>query len=438
MARCNETHFHSYSKSKLENTTEVTFDLQEDVDNCKKVMTKNHYAVVGTGKFRRFDKPESRLECNADGCRNSGTEYITPATGAKASASYKLAFNAIDFAAGIVTFYVKAEDAVNLTVTLGSDAEFKDADVYKVAVKKADLDAMGYAMVTVILADVPNATEGSGWSASEAGAYLKIENDKAGEELAISSISVFDSIADLTTGATVKISCLSEITNDITAEVTEETCGANTYDTSSDPSLEVSITGTMVSGDLWKLNPYAKRGQVVEAFTINTASLTATAVDGYATVTIADHFQSECGFFGVQIDDACDAGKITLERVQNFGVLDPKALTPDQFMVKANEDGSSTVYVNAEYSGHKILVSYPKTVDTEEIILSKDALGTRRARVAYPQKMSDGTEYNMVYNNVLVTSFPGGYSSDSNDIAITLRLLPDADGVYGHQYKVLG
>lgn len=438
MARCNETHFHSYSKSKLENTTEVTFDLQEDVDNCKRVMAKNHYAVVGTAKFRRFDKPESRLECNADGCRNSGTVYVTPASGEKAAASYKLGFNAIDFAAGIITFYVKADDAANYTVTIGSDAEFKDAESYKVAVAKDALDANGYAMVTVILADVPNATAGNGWTASEAGAYLKIEDDKAGEVLAISTISVFDSIAELTTGATVKISCLSEITNDITAEVTEETCGANTYDTSTDPSLEISVTGTMVNGDIWKLNPYAKRGTVVEAFTINTASFTATAVDGYATVTLADHFQDECGFVGVQIDDACDAGKITLERVQNFGVLDPKALTSDQFMVKDNADGSTTVYINEEYSGHKVLVSYPKKVDTEEIVITKEALGTRRVRMAYPQKMSDGTEYTMVLNNVLVTSYPGGVSSDSNDIALTLRILADSEGAYAHQYKVLG
>lgn len=438
MARCNETRFHSYSKAKIDTSTEVTFDLQEAVDDCNRINTKSYVSVVGNASYKRLEKPENKVECYESRCRNTATLHVTAKDAQKAAAIFRLGINAVDFAAGFVTFYVQLPDGIEsqkLEFSISETSDFVNADTYNVTID--EVDAERYAIVTVSLATTPDNVAGEGWTASQKGAYIKIANTVAAQEIAISSISIFDSLTDIMMGATLKLSCLSEITNDITAEVTEATCEDSGYDTSSDPALEITLTGKMVSGDYWKLNPYAKKGLETEAFTINTEAFTATAENGYAILTLADHYQRECGFVGVQLDEPCDVGEATLDRIPYMNGFDYSTLNDRQYMLKTNDDGTSTIYVSADYVGRKLLVSYPRNAEVDEILITKEALGNRRVRMSYPQKFSDGTEYNMVYNNVLITSFPGGFSSDESDISVTVRLLNDKDGAIGHQYKIV-
>lgn len=449
MARCNDIYFNKVSKAKYDPSTEISINLLSDLASCKRINTKNFYATNDSNAvYRKYDRPDNFFECRKNGCVNSGTLYADK-TGA--AFVYHLPYDATQFAAGIVTFYVKAsrelvgalenEDPNKfiLDVTISEMADFENADTYTVTYDTGSAFADGYIPVVIDLTATPTKTAGNGWNPATTGAYLKIaENENSDTGIAISSIAIFDSIEDFEINDVIKISCVSEITNDIQADIAEETCNVNGYDQTSNPTIEYSITGKKVTPNWWKLNPLSGKGTATEGFTIPVEKHTAVfrTVNGniYAAIALPNAFQKECGFIGLQFADTCDATESELTRVMARG----DSIADGNFYVEADTVTQVTyIYVNVDFAGKEFLVTYPQKVDAEERVANIGNLGKKRARISFPYKTSDGQEYNVIYNNCLVTSFPMGISSDENDIEITFNVQPDEDGSYYHEYRIL-
>lgn len=427
MARCNETYFNKVSKSKYDSNTEITINVLSDLPDCKRINAKDFLTASNDTVFNKFIKPDNDFECFRQGCVNSGTLDIP----AGSTVVYKVAYDATEFAAGVITFYVKPTDNDTLTVKISSDAAATDADVYEIAIDKAAVLEDGYIAVAVDLTKAPTSVEGNGWTASSAGAYLTFSADK---EYGLSSINILDSLEDFEINDVVKISCVSEVTNDITADIAEETCVTNGYDQTSAPTIEFTITGKLLTANMWKLNPMADKGTATDGFTIATAKKTVEAKDGYGVITLPDVLQTECGFIGVQANDSCNATEATLERLAI-----PYLTTVDEghfIVIKDTANEVTYIYVNKTFVGQEMLVSYPQKAEIEERTVSFSNLGKRRCRISYPYKLSDGTEYNVVINNALVTSYPMGISSDENDFEITFSVQPDADGNYFTEQRI--
>lgn len=436
MARCNDTYFNKVGKAKYENSTEVSINILSDLETCKRINTKNYSAANGVYVYKKYERPDNFFECMKNGCVNSGTLYFKSA---EAYAIYRLPYDATAFAAGIVTFYVDLKSVTSpsdldvnasaiIDVSISSSADFADADEYTVGVDASFANADGYVPVVIDLSTTPPKVIGDGWTASAAGAYLKIN---VGTSVGISSIAIFDSIEDFEINDLVKISCVSEITNDIQADIAEETCNTNGYDQTSSPTVEYSITGKKVTPNWWKLNPMSGKGTAAEGFTIATEKFTA---DDDGKIIIPNALQTECGFIGVQFADTCDATESELSRIMVLGQDVPDGY----FYVDTDTVNELTyIYVNCEFEGKEFIVSYPQKVSVEDRVVAVGNLGKKRARISFPYKTSDGTEYNVVYNNCLVTSFPMGISSSENDIEITFNVQPDEDGAYYHEYRIL-
>lgn len=428
MARCNDTYFNKVSKSKYDKNTEVTINVLSDLPDCKRINAKDFATASNATTFSKFIKPDNDFECYRQGCVNSGTLDVPADT----TLIYKVAYDATEFAAGVITFYVKPTEDDTLTVSISTDAVAKNADVYKVAIDKNAVLEDGYIPVAVDLSKTPDEVVGTGWDASETGAYLTFHSDK---EYGLSSINILDSVEDFEINDVVKISCISEITNDITADIAEETCVTNGYDQTSAPTIEITITGKLLTANHWLLNPMADKGETVDGFTIATAKKTVVEKDGYGVITIPDALLSECGFIGVQANDSCNATEATLTRLST-----PYLTTVDEahfIVIKDTANEIAYVYVSKTFVGQEMLVSYPQKAEIEEHVTSFNNLGKRRCRISYPMSVSDGTEYNVVLSNCLVTSFPLGISSDENDFEITFSVQPDADGAYLHEYRIV-
>ena len=89
------------------------------------------------------------------------------------------------------------------------------------------------------------------------------------------------------------------------------------------------------------------------------------------------------------------------------------------------------------YVGKKILISYPKTVDVEEFIISADDINEIRTRMSYIRRYTDGQKYRFVFDNVLITSFPDAITEEESEFAFTVSIQPDAYGRYGRAYKII-
>lgn len=439
MARCNDTYFNKVSKAKYENSTEVSINILSDLETCKRINTKNYSAANSVDVYKKYERPDNFFECMKNSCVNSGTLYFNDS---EAYAIYRLPYDATAFAAGIVTFYVDLRNVTRLSsldedqilgimVSISAGADFTDSDQYIIELSAGSANADGYAPVVLDLSATPAKVTGKGWTASTAGAYLEIATLGNLSGAGISSIAIFDSIEDFEINDLVKISCVSEITNDIQADIAEETCNTNGYDQTSSPTVEYSITGKKVTPNWWKLNPMSGKGAAAEGFTIATEKFTA---DENGKIILPNALQTECGFIGVQFADTCDATESELARIMAVG----SGVPDGYFYVGTNTVNELTyIYVNSEFEGKEFLVSYPQKVSVEDRVVAVGNLGKKRARISFPYKTSDGTEYNVVYNNCLVTSFPMGISSSENDIEITFNVQPDEDGVYYHEYRIL-
>ena len=415
--------------NKLDKNVEVTLEALSNLPDCRQINAKSYVSIAVEGEttpaptFNRFKMPKNQFECMRTGCQNSGTLY--PGSGA-GTVVYRVTGDATAYAAGVITFYVTTNDAVEVMISDASD--FTNADKYTITPASAASD--GFYAIVVDLSQTATAV-GTGWSATGNGAYISI---KIAAGAGLSSIAVFDSIEDFETSRVVKIGCLTELSSDIAIAAAEATCWSHGYDTSSDVSIERTITGNKITPNYWWLNPLHGKGTATKAFILTTQERTVVADSGYGTVVLSDIDPDECGFLSVSTGVNCN---ITTSQLQKLSVPMKVALDEGHYFVLPNEDGSSTIYFNSALVGETVIVSYPKSVEVEEEVGDAANIGEVRVRYTESYVTTDGTQYVMVFNNVLVTSFPYTINEDETTFSFTITIQPDTDGHLYHRYRVL-
>lgn len=417
----NDTFMKMVGGEKLDKKVEVDFDVQHNLPDCNRINAKKYVSTEAENpSYDQYVIPQNQFECLNPNCVNSGVLYNSGAkTVYKAGAGQ-------EFSAGVITFYV-TEDVTKAVVTLSNTKEGTNAWSYEVTPGRA---VNGFKPVVVDLTKTPTKV-GTGWTPSDAPTYIGITltgNGKTG----LSSIAIFEDMEDFQTSTHVKVACLTGIDGTWDLEMAESTCFANGYDTSSRPSFEKTVTGNKVTSNYWRMNPLYKKGSATEGFDIVTEERTVKASDGYGSVLLTDMNQNECGFFSAMMAEGCST-----EQLDKLAIPMLVDLDGGHYLLVDNGDGTTSVIVNEMYVGKKILISYPKTVEVEEFIISADDINEVRTRMSYVRKYTDGQKYRFVFDNVYVTSFPDAITEDEIEFAFTISIQPDANGRYGRAYKII-
>lgn len=432
----NATLLNMISQKALTKNTVVTFNVLDELPDCKKIMANAYVDVVGRTGYNSHKRPTNRFECDAYGCL-TGTLYFGPdgeeGEQTNGSATYKAQFDATEFANGAITFYVApTEQSGSVKVTIGDKMDMANADVYEVPYTASDITDDGFVPVIIDLTAAPTEVIGDGWQAVKSGAYIKIESDKA---IGLSSISIFDDINDFAVNDVVQIACLSGIdgTDDLDALETE--CLGGGYDTSSDTPIERTITGRMLTPNYWKLNPRGAKGSKTEGF----IQTTVTAVvedrgDGYGVVTIADK-ADDCGWVKAQIADSCNVTDSELELLSIPALVD---MDESHFLTLKGEDGATDFVFNKELIGMEVLISYPKKAAVQNHVeFSMDNVNSRRVRATFEIESTDGVKTVFVLHDVLITSFPMALTNEETEFAFTIAIQRAANGVNYERYDVI-
>ena len=413
--------FHKLSAKKLEESREIEFNIRKDLPDCKKMNAGKYHSITGTATFDATDRPDNQLECMREGCVNTGTLTMGAAND---EAVYFFPYNAIEFAAGALTFYVKGS-ASTVTVTLSDADNFTNANVYTVTPGAAGPD--GFRLAFVNLSDAPASVEGSGWAPSANGVYVKVSaNGVAG----YSSFAFFDSMEDFDLHDVVKVSCITTMGGSFDVNIIEEACTKVQYNTQV-TSLTFPMTGRQVTANYHKLNPMLNKGTNDEGFEIVTVEK---VVDADGKVQLTDIDPNVCGFVGVQLNDACDVASATLSRTSVPVKVD---LDASHFQVLPAPTGSY-VYVNTRYANKTILVSYPRKAEVEEYIANVNNLNSVHTSMIVPYILGENDKYLYIFDNVYVTSFPMTITSDTAEFAFTITIGRGDDGTFYRVLRVKG
>lgn len=426
----------SYTKD-----TEVTFNTIEDIDRCVRVNARNPISTVSsTDDYSQFLIPDDRFNCYPRGCRNTGTLILTGTADGEVSARYAVPYDATEFYAGLVTYYAYFPEAGTYTVTTSissiRDASMANKDTYQ---QEITVTESGFRPIIINFENVPTGTTGSGWQADEAGAIIEVtfanSNPDAIIQAGISSFYFYDSLEDFEVNDVVKIACMTDISADLTVDASDATCFGSQYDPDS-ASIEYTVTGKALTPNFYKLNPMHGKSQKETGWLIandrrEVQSITINGIN-YGYIQIPDVDPEECGFIGVQIADLCNVNDSQLKRVNSPVPVD---LNEDQFLVL---DGTITdindagmILVDESLIGQDVIVSYPQHTDVEITTFSDENINNVRVSMYIPFRNTDCTERAYLFRNVLITSFPMGFSSSGDgemEFSFTISIQRDRDG----------
>lgn len=433
MSKCkNEILLSKIGKQKLTKQTEVTFEVLDDLPDCKKFNTKNYVSTNSdTQDFNPFERPKDVFECKPVLCNNTGTLYMEnedTTESPNVSATYRIPFDGRDYAAGLITFYVKSATAVSGTFKIHAVGQAANYDQYTFSAPAGE----GFTPIVIDLTKTPDSSGGTGWEAIEEGSVISIEVPSG---VGISSIGVFDEVIDFETSSIVKVGCLSDIGGSLDLDVIAASCWESGYNTNELPTIERTVVGNSISPNYWKLNPMLRRGQRTKGFDIVTVAKQLVLQGDYAIAQLPDAYDDECGFYGANIADVCDFTGALIERLTlPVGV----AVDERHFLIGKNANGGTTAYFNPNLAGQRVLISYPAKVDVEERVARFENVGTKRVRMSYPEILTDGTKIIKIFDNVLITSFPDEITNEETEFSFTINIQPDNGGNYYREQRVIG
>lgn len=430
MAQCGTAELLKLISNKTLNpNTRVRFNVRTDLPDCKKIDAKNFTAVSGNVHYNSYARPANRFECGRTGCITTGT--LTMAV-VDETATYRALYDATEFAAGVVTFYVKPDAGVTYpittTVKISDKDDFVNADVYTVNLTADMVGADGYIPVLVDLSQTPASQEGTGWNATQTGAYIQLASNQI---VGYSSISIYDSLMDFETNAVVEVGCLSTVGGTYDVEMVTAAC-QDAQLNSDVQTLTFPMTGTQVTPNYNLLNPMQGKGKNTTGFRNATTKKT---IEADGTVIIPDANQDICGYITAQIADSCDA---TNAMLTILSVPTPVDVDEGHFQAIPNQDGTTTLRFNQSLSGMDVLITYPQKVEIKETVLNPDNLNSVHVSMSVPMTTSDGHEYVLVYDNVFVTSFPATITNEAAEFAFTITIARDADGNFMRRQEIIG
>lgn len=411
---------------------EVSFEVLRDLPDCKKINTKNFFATTATSNSYNFhDRPADEFVCKPSLCNNTGT--LTPInTTASPSVSYRVPYDAREFAAGLLTFYVKkvSSASADIVVKLSAIGDTTNYDEYTIPVV-----GEGFKPVVIDLSTAPTEEGGTGWQVNENGCELTITVPTG---TGLSSIAIYDDVRDFETSSVVKVGCLSEVGGAIDLAVATASCWHSGYDTSEKPTIEKTITGNSVTPNYWKLNPMNGKNKITKSFINATFEKELTLSDDgkYAIALLPDAKEDECGFFGSTLADVCDFSLAQMERLTvPVGSID---LDEGHFIIGDNPTGGKIAYYSKELAGQNVIITYPKVVDVDERIANFENVDEVRCRMSYTQTLTDGCVVTKIFDNVLITSFPDTINSEETEFSFTINIQPDVGGNYYREGRVIG
>lgn len=437
MARCtNEVLLNKIGLDPIKENAEIEFRLRTDLPDCRKISADAYIAASETPGYSKFRKPQNRFECMRTGCVNTGT--INLAT-ADATVTYRAMYDAVEFANGVVTYYVYVPQGTTFPVVatfkIGDDAALTNADVYTVNITQAMVTSDGFVPMFIDLSQTPASVEGNGWTPAPTGAYIQLSADKP---VGYSSISIFDTIEDFETNDVVKVSCISTMGGTSDVELIQNRCQDAQYNDSIN-QLTFPLTGTRATPNYHKLNPLEGRGDAVTGFDTTTVKKTVEAytydTKNYGRVTLADAYQDVCGYFAIQIADSCDVTEASLTELSVPTITDIDA---GHYQIIKNADGTTDIILNEEIVDMGIIVSYPKRVQIEEYVGNPDNLGSVHVSMLVPVQQSDGVKMVYIYENVFVTSFPTTITNETAEFAFTITIARDANGHFYKRQRIIG
>lgn len=433
MARClNELVANGITNNKLDKYTEVDFSITEDIDSCLKINTRNYLETSGVAAYNKLDRPEDKLNCHVVGCINTGTLTINfdDVEEEDKSVKFNISTNALRIAGGVIMFYAylpKGDHSLDIAVSDIIDTD--NGDVYTFALT-APVD--GFYPVAIDLSSLPQYIEGTGWLPTDKGIQIEILFADDTSSVGVSSIQIFESIEVLEANDTVKISCLDDITGDITVDATDATCFGGGYDADS-VAVEKTITGKKATPNYWKLNPLMQKSDKIDGFVLSRErkEVLETNVNGihYGYVELNDLYEQECSYVYAALDDNCNVTDSVLSKVQSPVALQ---LNTNQFIVNGTK-----LLVNAELIGQNLMVSYPKISEVEHYVASDEALPYRHTKMSYVRTTNDGVRYVYTFNNVLITSFPDSLTKDEATFEFTATIQRDLNGNFYEMSRIL-
>lgn len=437
MTRCkNDILITKIGVNKLQKETEVDFNVNRYLPDCRKIIA-NKYVMGGTQNYNRYAVPKNQFECVREGCVNSGTLYL-----GSDPVVYRAQFDAIEFAAGVITFYVVGSVGM-ATVKISDKPNMTNADQYTIDLSKIQTGSDGYKAVVVDLSKEASEV-GDGWTPNHTGAYISIQippnSGTDPVEVGISSIAIYDSLEDFETSAAVRIACLSTVGGSWDFEAVEQTCfGNGGYDDEAIDSFEKTITGKALTPNWWLLNPLFTKGDATEGWDTNTVQKKVEAgtgaYAGFGVIIIPDKKQDECRFVSVARADNCNITDAHLVSLVSPTLID---LDEKHFIVVENENGSTTIVVNSALVGQELIVAYPQLVEVEEYVFGVDNVRYIKTSMSYTRVLNDGTKWRFVFDNVLITSFPDEITDEESEFEFTVTIQKDATGRFGRAYRLIG
>lgn len=446
MVKCtNQTLLRRITNQKLQKDTEVTFNINEDLETCVTSNANNYIAVVGENpSYNRFLRPDDAFNCGGS-CVNTGTLMIDHDKDSKAGQTVKLEGDATEFAAGVVTYYLYAPADGEYTVTTKiadvSSTKLTDADQYvnKVTVKKGE---EGFVPVHILLSELPAEVVGNGWTPGDIATLLDVTVTLPQDVLRIglSSYSVFDSIDEFMLNEVVKIGCLDEIASDLTIDAIESACASGGYDGNS-VGFEYSIVGKALTPNYRKLSPMYQVGEKITGNEIvsRTFEVRSVTIEGrdYGYIQLAGLDTTNCGRVGIQIDDSCNVADSEMKQIS---INQPTVVNERQFNILP--DGR--VLFHESIVGLKVVISYPKIHNAEHYEINTKNLNARHVQMIIPfeeQTSSSNAKHgrnvrrgNRVFNNVLITSFPLTRNLEETSFSFTIVIHRDENENFGEEF----
>ena len=447
---CNDVLLKKIGIEKMKKNTKLTFNILYSFPDCRVINTRNviEDETVGDASYNGLEVPEDALECARNVCINTGTLTVEPTQEeTTVSAVFKAPFDMTELAAGLMTFYTKTDG--NITVEISSTVAFTNADKYVVNADNL-ASVVGNAIVgqstvgvnsdnfkigLVDLSKEPDAVVGTGWTPSQAGAFIRFTAAE-GETLSLSSIFFFESVEDLELNHVVEFTCMSGWEGEDSIDADETACFTGGYDSNSvDGGLERTITGKAITPNYWMLNPMMRKNVPVTSYMPCDTEMTIVENGNYGEVTLIDKFEDECGYLGVQLVKPCSVAEATLIRtdVPMNADIDEK-----HFAVYTNEDGTTTIRFSKNLVGEDVRITYPREMRGEVVEINKFNIETApRVRVTREVVYNDGDIGIFQYDNVLITSFSDNQNEDDWEFSVTINIRPDENGRFGRLIRVI-
>lgn len=443
MGRCSNNKLASKIQyNTYDKQTEIFINVLKDIETCDRIVTANYVGLNPVGATATFDMyayPEDAFQCNASGCTNSGTlevSYTTEdeETPPEAGATFLGLYDATEFFGGVVTYYVKFDEAGTYTLdTTFADRQYVDAiaagtpsvpsDTYTRTITVTEAMVGQYIPIVVDLSEVADSEVAPGWEATESGVVVNVTVIGTGTDVSfgVSTISFYDTKADFEVNDTVVLGCVDSVTGDVTLTTLDAACREAMYDPNG-TSIDLTITVRAMTPNIWKLNPMMLK-------TDNTTGwlpqgdervVKRTEIDGraYGYIEVPDISDEECGFVRVAIPDKCN---VTIGAMERLSVPEAVALSPRQYIVL--EGGR--ILVHASLIGETIEVNYPRSTTNMQVYRGNDTyVNTVRARVAVPFTQDDGVRGVIVYPNAKITTFPVSFTNNADgafDVVFSIK-----------------